>query len=586
MKKILTTAIIGLFLFTPISTFSITSKVINKNNCLSCPQKFSSFNENFDLLIVAHPNFVDTLESFKTYKIEKRNLSTALVTTIDIYAGNYFPVVGNDDIEKIKYFIKNAIENWGVSYVLLIGDTTLIPVRYSNNGFTALEKKFPTDLYYADIYMTDTDGSKVFANWDADGDKNYSEFPDDNSMVDLYPDICLGRLPCKDSQEVKSVIDKIMDFEQNSYLQKPVDKILQLGGDTVWYDEYGEFEGEQSNRAVLDVLKNYQSISLWASLENLTKNNIDDAFSEGIDFVDFSGHGAADRWFTYAHCDGETQLPKARFLFDEPGFTNDDASRLINKKLPIAVICSCLCGQFTSRDCLAWALLKNKNGGSIASFAHSGLSNFNSPSSGATHLDRWAPWLQVKIFEELSQNNIPGEVWKSSICEYVEYWKQIGFDEGKSFNDADYRTVETLTLIGDPSLNEIGKNNGDNNPPDRPTVAGPTSVQVGEMYDYFFNCSDPEGDDLTFYIDWDDDLVDPSVGPASSEETIGKNHSWKLRGKKQIKVQAKDERGAESEWTSLEITVSKKIRHKPLFIFNFLEFLTKTFKYCSSINNC
>lgn len=587
MKKILCLSIISLLLIAPFNVLGITISTFDKNITIQHKDAVTaSFDEEFDLLIITDASFASSLGSFVGHK-RNRNLSTILVTTADIYLGSHFIPTGVDNIEKIKYFIKNAIENWDISYVLLIGDTTLIPVRYSKNGFTALEKEFPTDLYYADIYITNNDGSKVFATWDADGDRNYGEFPDDNSMVDLYPDICLGRLPCKNDQEAKSVIDKIKDFEQNSHLQKPVNKILQLGGDTYYYDDYPEHEGEQSNIAVLDALQNstknnYQSISLWASLENLTKNNIDNVFSEGIDFVDFSGHGAPDRWFTYAHCDKETELPEARSLFDESGFTNDDASRLINKKLPIAVICSCLCGQFTSDDCLAWALLKNKNGGSIASFAHSGLGIFNDPHSGGTVLDRWAPWLQVKIFEELTRNGILGEVWRSSICGYIDYWKQFIFDQG------DYRTVETLTLIGDPSLNDIGDSYGDNNPPEKPTIIGPISVEVGKVYTYNLTCNDPDNDDVLFYIEWGDSLTDNWLDHAVSGETIEKTHIWSFPfpRTRQIKVKAKDKYEAESEWTYLDITITKETRDVTNGVYRIIEMLTKNFKYAFSINNC
>ena len=45
------------------------------------------------------------------------DMQTLLKTTEDIYA----EYTGVDNPEKIKYFIKDAIEEWGVTYVLLVG---------------------------------------------------------------------------------------------------------------------------------------------------------------------------------------------------------------------------------------------------------------------------------------------------------------------------------------------------------------------------------------------------------------------------------------------------------------------------------
>ena len=42
------------------------------------------------------------------------------------------PPTGIDVPESIKYYIKDAIENWNVKFVLLIGNKTKFPVRYSN----------------------------------------------------------------------------------------------------------------------------------------------------------------------------------------------------------------------------------------------------------------------------------------------------------------------------------------------------------------------------------------------------------------------------------------------------------------------
>ncbi|NIM97229.1 MAG: hypothetical protein GTO24_03805, partial [candidate division Zixibacteria bacterium] len=60
-----------------------------------------------------------------------RGVQTVLKTTEEIYA----EYVGRDEPEKIKYFIKDAIETWGVDYVLLVGGAALVPGRYTHIYF-------------------------------------------------------------------------------------------------------------------------------------------------------------------------------------------------------------------------------------------------------------------------------------------------------------------------------------------------------------------------------------------------------------------------------------------------------------------
>jgi Peptidase family C25 len=55
--------------------------------------------------------FTTALQPLISHK-NTRGLSTKLVTLGEIYNGVFFLVKGQDDPEKIKYFIKDAIEQW------------------------------------------------------------------------------------------------------------------------------------------------------------------------------------------------------------------------------------------------------------------------------------------------------------------------------------------------------------------------------------------------------------------------------------------------------------------------------------------
>ena len=82
-------------------------------------------------------------------------VSTFLVTLDEVYDRMFWH--GRDNAEKIKYFIKTAIEEWGINYVLFVGgkkgqsDDWYCPVRYIHME-NSWESEIISDLYFADIY--------------------------------------------------------------------------------------------------------------------------------------------------------------------------------------------------------------------------------------------------------------------------------------------------------------------------------------------------------------------------------------------------------------------------------------------------
>ena len=90
------------------------------------PEKPVIFQEVYDLLIIAPATFETALQPLVDHK-NSIGIETILTTLDDI------PSVGVDEQESIKYYIKDAIENWDITYVLLVGagveDEELFPVR-------------------------------------------------------------------------------------------------------------------------------------------------------------------------------------------------------------------------------------------------------------------------------------------------------------------------------------------------------------------------------------------------------------------------------------------------------------------------
>ncbi len=95
-----------------------------------------------------------------------------------------------------------------------------------------------------------------------------------------------------------------------------------------------------------------------------------------------------------------------------------------------------------------------------------------------------------------------------------------------------------------------------NNPPNIPTITGPTEGKVGVEQSYTIVTTDPDGDNVYYYIDWGDNTSSGWLGPYSSGESITANHTWNDRGYYIIKVKAKDDPdGDESDWQWLKVSM-------------------------------
>ena len=185
------------------------------------------FPDDYDLLIIAPSVFADDLQPLIEHK-NNIGIKTMLKTTEEIYS----QYNGRDEPEKIKYCIKDCIEKYGIKYVLLVGGLKSIvyakprdnknagvrgwyvPVRYSNwRYWEGDDPGFITDLYYADIYKYE-DGEIKFDDWDSNGNGIFAEWTQfKKDYLDLYPDVYLGRLACRNEREVKDMVAKIISYE-------------------------------------------------------------------------------------------------------------------------------------------------------------------------------------------------------------------------------------------------------------------------------------------------------------------------------------------------------------------------------------
>ena len=93
----------------------------------------------------------------------------------------------------------------------------------------------------------------------------------------------------------------------------------------------------------------------------------------------------------------------------------------------------------------------------------------------------------------------------------------------------------------------------DNHPPDTPDLSGPTEGVVEVEYIFSTSTTDPEGDQIFYLFDWDDETDSSWISSSSA------THIWSDEGVYEVRVKAKDIHGAKSDWSPvLFVTVNER----------------------------
>ena len=126
---------------------------------------------------------------------------------------------GVDLQETLRFFIQDAYAKWGIKFLLLGGDTDVMPPRYGYSRWHKGGTKATADLYFSCL-----DGS-----WNDTHDQLWGEgvngVPFDNP--DLFAEVYQGRIPFSDVSGVSTMIDKILSYEQ-AVVTDHLDKHLML----------------------------------------------------------------------------------------------------------------------------------------------------------------------------------------------------------------------------------------------------------------------------------------------------------------------------------------------------------------------
>ena len=172
-----------------------------------------------DYVIITSGDFIPYFQPLADWKT-KKGVYSIIVDIEDIY--NIYQ--GYDRQEKIRNFIKDAYLNWGISYILLGGDTEIIPARYAvfnrkdNNNIIS-----ETDLYYSALEGT----------WNANNNNIFAETNSNVDVTDTDADVYVGRVPAINIGNVENFVNKVIAYEslQSTTNKNYIKNLLFLSGD-------------------------------------------------------------------------------------------------------------------------------------------------------------------------------------------------------------------------------------------------------------------------------------------------------------------------------------------------------------------
>ena len=367
----------------------------------------------------------------------------------------------------------------------MFGSVDILPIRttwmYQRWHHHYWNLTILTDLYFSDVY----DEYGEFCSWDSDGDgrfgESYNGCPGENDTVDLYPDVNIGRLACANDKEADTVIDKVIQYEKNTYGQDWFKNIVLVGGDT--FPGHNGYEGEMLNDIIEGIMSDFNAKKLWTSDNTFTAFKLNVALYGGAGFFDYSGHGwtesisthppDSDRWVTYHNLNlinlhNGYKLPIVFFdacltakldhnssggnvLYTQRSINENLLSRIFStitkilelifnnqKTNPISEILykSEIITQPEAEPqlvpCHAWNWLIKSKGGAIATI-------------GATRtayggFDSGAGKMSIEFFSAYDESETAGEMMSKA---QIEYHRDVPWDKF---------TLEEFILLGDPSL--------------------------------------------------------------------------------------------------------------------------------------
>jgi len=334
--------------------------------------------DSFDYVIITQDNLFGAFDSLVDWK---NSLGyTVRIVDYDSILAQY---PGAEAADKIRNFLIDKYDAWGIHYLILAGNVDVIPMKIcfpdaSHNYDT------PTDYYYAEL----TD------DWDSDNDGYYGEYEEDS--IGFVPEIMVGRFPYNDATTLNSIVLKTVDFEKDIGSWK--NRALLLAAFSNYENEDNTGWPSCDGAALMEYMKDtllagwsytrmYEEAGVCPSSypheQPLTHGNVVAEWSTGnYAITNWSGHGNPTGTYRkyWAYDDGDSipesfEMAWETFIdmYDPPSLDDDHPS----------IVFSASCSNAGGNDNLARELIGNGAAGIVAATSYGWYTpGWEDPSTG------------------------------------------------------------------------------------------------------------------------------------------------------------------------------------------------------------
>jgi hypothetical protein len=356
-----------------------------------------------DYIIITHADFYTSMLTLADHRAGQ-GLRTMVVDVQDVYDEFSYGVF---EPEAIRDFLAYAYSSWTApapTYVLLAGDGNYDFKDHLGRG----EPNYiPPYLASIDLWMGEVAADNRYVCVSGD---------------DVFPDMHLGRLPVKTGAEAASVVDRIIDYEENPASGDWNSQVLFVADDP---DSAGDFYAYSDAVADTYVPAHYTTQKVYYGLthpsSSAAKAAIADAIDAGRLIVNYAGHASTQSWA------GE----KLFGLDSIPALSNGD-------RLPLLVAMACLDGYYihpsdASRDrsSTAEALVRTPGKGAIAAWSSTGMG------LASTH-----DYLNRGLFEAIFTDDVVELGPATTQGKLYLHSRTSGYGD----------QIDEFTLFGDPAL--------------------------------------------------------------------------------------------------------------------------------------
>ncbi len=421
------------------------------------------FEQDIDMIFVVPDGYENSVQNLSDWKTQKG------VPSKIINKSMYMQYDGRDEPEKLRNCIIDYYETYGIQWVLLVGDTDLIPTRYIYNPDTRILREEgsndhealgsdiykPTDYYYADLTGT----------WDIDDDDIFGESLRENWVeeIEFYPEVNVGRFPGNSISEIETMVNKTLHYDKVQYPGEWMNQML-LGASIQDWPSSSDLDGEQevrlANKIIEESVEGNINYTLLAESTfygtNLTQSSFRENLTIGRSIVLFAGHGST-RTFNGINGGSSTTI-----------LTKNDAINLANHEMPSLFYAdACSTNIFDQiDDSMGENLIKKASGGAIGYIGAMRLSFYYVNDSQMTgDLAEMNRGMTRLFFSEFFNNHHyqQGKALNEMRISYLNSeWLQNNPRFGTSYNihevEWERKNVLTYTLLGDPELDIFTQN--------------------------------------------------------------------------------------------------------------------------------